>query len=114
MIFTDRVSQEDTHIGGSALTMLVGWQERHPACKNLSGGVLEWLSVWSKVQTITRPCNVPRHVTARYKSSLYYYLLLLLLAYSPADATATHCLFVSCFRKIHLSSPGKRAIKWVR
>jgi len=31
----------------SALTLLVGWQEGHPACKNLSGGVLAWLSVWS-------------------------------------------------------------------
>jgi len=25
------------------LTLLVGWQEGHPACKNLSGGVLAWL-----------------------------------------------------------------------
>jgi len=31
----------------SALTVLVGWQEGHPACKKLSGGVLAWLSVWS-------------------------------------------------------------------
>jgi len=30
----------------------VGWrQEGHPACKKLSGEVLVWLSVWSKVQT---------------------------------------------------------------
>jgi len=35
----------------SALTLLVGQQERHPACKKLSGGVLAWLSDWSKVQT---------------------------------------------------------------
>ena len=35
----------------SALTQLVGWQEGHPACKKLSGGVLVWLSVWSEVQT---------------------------------------------------------------
>jgi len=38
----------------SALTLLVGrqeGQEGHPACKKLSGGVLAWLSVWSKVQT---------------------------------------------------------------
>jgi len=35
----------------SALTLLVGWQEGHPACKKLSGGVLAWLSVWSNVQT---------------------------------------------------------------
>ena len=35
----------------SALTLLVGRQEGHPACKKLSGGVLAWLSVWSDVQT---------------------------------------------------------------
>jgi len=35
----------------SALTLLVGQQEGHPACKKLSDGVLAWLSVWSKVQT---------------------------------------------------------------
>ena len=34
-----------------ALTLLVGRQEGHPACKKLSGGVLAWLSVWSEVQT---------------------------------------------------------------
>jgi len=31
----------------SALTLLVGRQEGHPACKKLSGGVLAWLLVWS-------------------------------------------------------------------
>ena len=35
----------------NALTLLVGQQEGHPACKKLSGGVLAWLSVWSEVQT---------------------------------------------------------------
>jgi len=50
----------------SALMLLVGWQEGHPACKKLSGGVLAWLSVWSEVQ----------------------------LAYGAADATATHCLLL--------------------
>jgi len=29
----------------SALTLLAGWREGHPACKKLSGGVLAWLSV---------------------------------------------------------------------
>ena len=38
----------------SALTLLVGRQEGHPACKKLSGGVLAWLSVWSEVQTCIR------------------------------------------------------------
>jgi len=37
----------------SALTLFVGRQEGCAACKNLSGGVLAWLSVWSEVQTCT-------------------------------------------------------------
>ena len=49
----------------SALTLLVGRQEGHPACKKLSGGMLAWLS------------------GMRCK-----------LAYSPADATATHYLLL--------------------
>jgi len=50
----------------SALTLLAGRQEGHPACRKLSGGVLAWLSVWSEVQTCIW----------------------------PADATATHCLLL--------------------
>jgi len=48
----------------SALTLLVGRQEGHPASKKLSGGVLAWLSVWSEVQAC------------------------------PADTSATHCLLL--------------------
>jgi len=54
------------HHAFSALTLLVGWQEGHPACKKLSGEVLEWLSAWSEVQTCI----------------------------CPADATATHSLLL--------------------
>jgi len=39
----------------SALMLLVGRQEGHPACKKLTGGVLAWLSVSSEMQTCTRP-----------------------------------------------------------
>ena len=53
----------------SAVTLLVGQQEGHRACKKLSGGVLAWLSVWSKVHTCT-------------------------FVQGAADATATHCLLV--------------------
>jgi len=35
----------------SAVTLLVGRQEGHPACKKLSSGVLVWLSVWIEMQT---------------------------------------------------------------
>ena len=39
----------------SALTLLVGRQEGHLACKKLSGGVLAWSSVWSDVQACIWP-----------------------------------------------------------
>ena len=50
----------DIHLSGlssafSALTLLVGRQEGHLACKKQSGGVLAWLSVWSEVQTCIWP-----------------------------------------------------------
>jgi len=45
----------------SALTLLVGRQEGHPACKKLSGGILAWLSVWSEVQTCTWPSRCHCH-----------------------------------------------------
>jgi len=57
---------ESTVHAFSALTLLVGQQEGHPACIKLSGGVLAWLSVWSEVQTCVW----------------------------PADFTASHCLLL--------------------
>ena len=36
----------------SALTLLVGHQEEHLACKKLSDEVLVWLSVWSEEQVV--------------------------------------------------------------
>jgi len=50
----------------SALTLLVGWQEWHPACKELSGEVLAWLSV------ILAP-RKSFDILALYKSDYYYY-----------------------------------------
>jgi len=38
-----------------SLTLLVGGQERHPACNKLSGGMLAWLSVWGEVQIYICP-----------------------------------------------------------
>ena len=60
----------------SALTLLVGWQEGHPACKKLSGGVLAWLSVWSEVQTCIWPswchCHCHSLSLASVKSRLVF------------------------------------------
>jgi len=39
----------------SALMVLLGRQEGHPACKKLSGVMLAWLSVWDKVQICISP-----------------------------------------------------------
>jgi len=49
MVFTLQVPERV--FAFSALTLLVGRQEGHPACKKTSGGVLAWLSAWSEMQT---------------------------------------------------------------
>ena len=56
----------------SALTLLVGRQEGHPACKKLSGWVLAWLSVWSEMQTCIWPswCHCHSLSLASVKSRL--------------------------------------------
>ena len=45
----------------SALTLLVGRQEGHPACKKLSSGMLAWLSVWGEVQICIWPSRCHCH-----------------------------------------------------
>ena len=54
------------------MTLLVGWQEGHPAYKKLSGGVLAWLSVWSEMQTCIWPswCHCHSLSLASVKSRL--------------------------------------------
>ena len=56
----------------TALMLLVGRQEWHPACKKLSGEVLAWLSVWSEVQTCIWPswCHCHSLSLASVKSRL--------------------------------------------
>ena len=81
------------YVSFSTCTLLVGRQEGHPACKKLSGGVLAWLSVWSKVQTCTWPSWSHCHSLslASVKSRLVFTFLV------PA----------------HPGSPGQRAVKRV-
>ena len=56
----------------SVLTLLVGRQEGHPACKKLSDGVLAWFSVLSEVQTCIWPscCHCHSLSLASVKSRL--------------------------------------------
>ena len=42
-------------IAFSALTLFVGWQKWHLACKKLSSGMLAWLSLWGEVQICIWP-----------------------------------------------------------
>jgi len=54
------------YLAFTAWTLLVGWQEGHPASKKLEWWVLAWLSVWGQVR----------------------------FAHGSADATATHYLLL--------------------
>jgi len=77
----------------SALTLLVGRQEGHPAYKKLSGGVLAWLSCQERRADLHMAQLMPLTLT------------------------------ISCFSKIqigftflvpaHLGNPGKKAVKRV-
>jgi len=51
------VSQNEVYLlfAFSALMLLVGRQEWHPACKKPSGWMLAWLCVWVKVQICIWP-----------------------------------------------------------
>ena len=81
----------------SALTLLVGRQEGHPACKKLSGGVLAWLSVWSEMQTCIWPiwCQCHSLSLASVKSRLvlpfWYWLTQVVLDKGPLNG----CVCVS-------------------
>ena len=93
-----KYEQYCSELAFSALTLLVGRQEGHPACKKLSGGLLAWLSVWSDVQTCIWPswCHCHSLSLASVKSRLvlpFWYRLTWIV---PA----------------HLGSPGQRAVKW--
>ena len=78
----------------SALTLLVGRQEGHPACKKLSGGVLVWLSVWSEVQTCIQPSWCHCHslslasVKSRLVSPFWYRLTRVVPDKGPLNARA--------------------------
>ena len=73
------------------ITLLVGRQEGHPACKKQSGGVLVWLSVWNEVQTcICKLMLLPLTVSCSSKIQIGFTFLV------PA--------YPGC--------PGKEAVKW--
>ena len=76
----------------SALTLLVGRKEGHPACKKLSGGVLAWLSVWNEVQAAYAQL-MPLPLTVSCSSKIQIGFTFLVPAYPGC--------------------PGKEAVKWL-
>jgi len=77
----------------SALLLLAGRQEGHPACKKLSDGALAWLSVWSTVQTCIWPSWCHCH--------------------SLSLASGTSRLVLPFWYRLNPGSPGQRAVKRV-
>ena len=84
----------------SALTLLVGRQEGHPACKKLSGGVLAWLSVWSKVQTCIWPSEFHCHslslasVKSRLVLPFWYRPTRVVLDKGPLNGCVCVCVII--------------------
>ena len=83
----------------SALTLLVGRQEGHLACKKLSGGVLVWLSVCSEVQTCIWPswCHCHSLSFASVKSWLVLPFWYRLTQVVPDKWLLNRCVCVCCF-----------------
>ena len=85
----------------SALTLLVGQQEGHPACKTLSSEVLTWLSVWSEVQTCIWPSWCHCHslslapVKSRLVSPFWYRLTWVVPDKGPLKGCVCVCVWKS-------------------
>jgi len=63
----------------SALTQMVGRQEGHPACKNLSGGVLAWYLSWVRsdlhmAQQMPLPLTISCSSKSRLALPSWFYL----------------------------------------
>jgi len=95
-----------------ALTLLVGRQEGHPACKKLSGGVLAWLSVWSKVQTCIRPswCHCHSLPLASVKSRLVLPFWYQLTWVVPVNGPLNGCVCV--YVCMYVCNTNKCVHKW--
>jgi len=87
----------------SALMLLVGWQEGHPACKKLSSGVLVWLSGWSEMQTCIWPSWCYCHslslvsVKSRLVLPFWYQLTWVVPEKGPLNVCVCVCPLCVCF-----------------
>jgi len=94
----------------SALTLLVGRQEGHPACKKLSTGVLVWLSGWSEMQTCIWPswCHCHSLSLASVKSRLvlpfWYRLTWVIPEKGPLNVCVCVCVWYRPYTNTQTSS----------
>ena len=97
----------------SALTLLVGRQEGHPACKKLSGGVLAWLSVCSEVETCIWPswchCHSLSHASVKSRLVLPFWYRLTRVV--PEKGPLNGCVCVCRHVKKQSSTEQERLMK---
>jgi len=119
------------HCVFSALKLLVGWQEGHPACKKLTGVVLAWLSGVVVCLERGTDCIWPRwchchSLSCFIKIQIGFTFLVLAYPGSPGQRTVKRVyvwIYLTCFIKIQIGftflvlaypgSPGQRAVKRV-
>ena len=77
----------------SALTLLVGRQEGHPACKKQSGGVLAWMTCLEQGADLHMAQLMPLPLTVSCSSNIQIGFTFLVPAYPGC--------------------PGKEAVKWL-
>ena len=97
MLFDKFASVFEKYLAFSALTLLVGRLEGHPACKKLSGGVLAWLSVWSEVLTCIWPscCHCHSLSLTSVKSRLVLPFCYRLTRVVPEKGPLNGCVMLS-------------------
>ena len=91
----------------------VGQQEGHPACKNLSGGVLAWLSPWCEMQTCIWPswCHCHSLSLASVKSRLvlpFFYQLSGKRAVKRVCATVHACVRILMMKSHNMNDKHKQ------
>ena len=92
----------------SALTLLVGRQDGHPACKKLSGGVLAWSSVCSEVQTCMHMAQLmllPVTVSCCSKIQIGFTFLVLAHPGSPEQRAVKRVCVCVCMRHVRIKNP---------
>jgi len=92
-----------------SVTLLVGRQEGHPACRKLSGGVLVWLSVLSEVQTCIWPSWCHCHslscfIKSRLVSPFWYWLTWVVLDKGLLNWCMCECAVLFLFFCVPCSS----------